>query len=124
MRRRSLAILPFAIALSAGACHGWNAQTSPAPEVVAAQNGRGTVRVIRHDQSTMVLANPQVVGDSIVGTAGDPPQRTAVALADVQRVDTRRVNAWKTGGLVFGTLLVVSAVAVAAAVAAVLGDWS
>ncbi len=124
MRRRALLVLPFVLALPAGACHGWNAQTSPAPEVVAAQNGRGTVRVIRRDQSVLVLANPQVAGDSIVGTAGNPPVRTAVALADVQRVDTRSVNAWKTGGLVFGTLLVVSAVAVVAAVAAFLGDWS
>lgn len=123
MRRRFLPVLLAALVLSAGACHSWNAQTRPAPDVIAAQPGR-TMRVTRHDQSVLVLANPQVVGDSLVGTAGDPPQRVAVATADVQRIDTRSVNALKTGGLVMGTLLVVTAVAVAAAVAALFGDWS
>jgi hypothetical protein len=123
MRRRSFSVLLATLALSTGACHSWNPQTSPAPDVIAAQPGR-TMRVIRRDHSTLVLANPQVVGDSLVGTAGNPPQRVAVATADVQRIDTRSMNAWKTGGLVMGTLLVVSAVAVAAAVAALLGGWS
>ncbi|HEU4558253.1 MAG TPA: hypothetical protein VFS20_10400 [Longimicrobium sp.] len=124
MPRRALLVLPFALALSASACHSWHAQTGPAPEVVAAQDGRRTLRVTRRDQSVMVLANAQVVGDSIVGTTGSPPQRAAVAVADVQRIDRRGVNAFKTGGLVFGTLLVATAVAVAAAVAAAFGDWS
>lgn len=124
MHRRALLVLPFALALSAGACHSWNAQTSPAPDVVAARNGRGTLRVTRRDQSVIVLTNAQVVGDSIVGTAGSPPQRAAVAVSDVERVDTRSVNAWKTGGLVVGTLLVVSVVATAAAIASFLGDWN
>lgn len=123
MHRRALLVLPFALALSAGACHGWYAQTGPAPDVVAAQDGRRTLRVTRRDQSVMVLTNAQVVGDSIVGTTGSPPQRATVAVADVQRIDRRGVNAFKTGGLVFGTLLIVTTVAVAAAVASALGGW-
>ncbi|HET7228423.1 MAG TPA: hypothetical protein VFJ16_00335 [Longimicrobium sp.] len=119
---RSLSLL--FLVLMAGACHSWRSQSSPAPQVVASMNGRGTVRLLRSDQSVMVLSSPQVVGDSIVGTTGNPPQRAAVAIADVRRIDTRRVNAAKTGGLAVGTIVLVSVVVVAAAVAAVLGNWN
>jgi hypothetical protein len=122
MRYRSLAA--SVLLLSTAACHSWRAQTTPAPRVVEQMNGRGTVRIVRRDQSVMVLSSPQVVGDSIVGTTGDPPRRATVAVADVQRIDTRRVSATKTGGLAIGTIVLVSVVAVAAAVAALLGDWN
>lgn len=122
MRYRSLAA--SLLLLSAAACHSWRPQTTPAPQVVEQMNGRGTVRIVRNDQSVMVLSEPRVEGDSIVGTTGTPPQRAAVAVADVQRIDTRRVSATKTGGLAVGTIVLVSVIAVAAAVAALLGDWN
>jgi hypothetical protein len=56
-----------------------------------------------------------VIGDSIVGTVGDPPQRGSVALADVQRVDARRVSAAKTGALGVGALAVFASLLVVAA---------
>jgi len=122
MRYRSLAV--SALLLSTAACHSWRPQTTPAPQVVEQMNGRGTVRILRRDQSVMVLSEPRVEGDSIVGTVGTPPQRAAVAVADVQRIDTRRVSATRTGGLAVGTIVLVSVVAIAAAVAALLGDWN
>ena len=124
LRSCTVRALGAACLFAAAACQSWHPQTTPAPQVVEQMNGRGTVRVFRRDQSVMVLSQPQVVGDSIVGTTGDPPQRAAVAVADVQRIDTRRVSATKTGGLAVGTIVLVTAVAIAAAVAALLGDWN
>ena len=111
------------VAIAMSACTSWRPQTAPAPEVVSAQ-GSGTVRVIRHDQSTIVMRHPQVVGDSIVGEAGSPPRHVAVATADVERIDVRRVSASRTGGLTVGVLLVVGIVTVAAATLAVLTAWN
>lgn len=106
------------LSLAAGACTSWHHQSSPAPEVVARQHGRGSVRVLRQDGSVMVLQTPSVVGDSIIGVAGDPPRRTGVALADVQRIDRRGFSPARTGGLVVGYFVVVSLVAIGAVLAA------
>jgi hypothetical protein len=120
MRRFPTPLLAVALALAA--CTTWRPQTAPAPEVIAA-HGNASVRIVRRDQSTIELRHPQVVGDSIVGEAGDPPRRVAVATADVERVDVRKVSAARTGGLSVGVLLVVAIVAVGAATAALLGGW-
>ena len=106
------------LSLAAGACTSWHAQSSPAPEVVARQHGRGSVRVLRRDGSVMILQTPSVVGDSIIGVGGDPPRRTGVALADVQRVDARGFSPTRTGGLVLGYFAVVSLIAIGAVLAA------
>lgn len=111
------------VAIAASACSTWRPQTAPAPEVVSAQ-GSGTVRVLRRDQSSVLIWHPQVVGDSIVGMAGSPPRHVAVATADVERIDVRRVNATRTGGLTLGVLLAVGIVTVAAATLAVLTTWN
>ncbi len=113
----------LALALGMSACTSWRAQTAPAPEVVSA-HGDGAVRLVRHDGSVVVLRHPQVAGDSIAGEMGDPPRRVAVATAEVQRVDVRRVNAARTGGLTLGLLVVVAVVATAAAFAALMSDWN
>jgi hypothetical protein len=115
--------LPLLLAALAAGCTTWRPQTAPAPQVVAAQSD-GSVRVLRRDQSTLVLRHPQVVGDSIVGDAGDPPRRVAVATADVQRLEVRRVSAVRTGGLGIGVLVAVTCVAVVAATVALLSAWN
>ena len=113
----------LALLLATAACSTWRPQTAPAPQAIQA-NASGTVRVTRKDQSMLVLRHPSVVGDSIVGDAGDPPRRTSVALADVERVDARKVSATRTGGLGLGVIVVTLAVATVAALAAVLGSWN
>lgn len=124
MRFRNLSAAALLV-LSAGACTSWRTQPGPAPEAIGRLNGSGTVRVTRRDMSVLVMSAPMVVGDSIVGIASsEPPQRAAVAIADVQRIDAKRVSATKTGGLAVGTVLIVSVVAVAAALAALLGSWN
>ena len=120
-----LRLLPVAVLVfTAGACTSWRTQPGPAPDAIGRLNGTGTVRVTRRDQSVLVMINPRVVGDSIVGFSGTPLGHAAVATADVQRIDARRVSATKTGGLAVGTVLIVTAVAVAAAFAALLGSWN
>lgn len=115
--RRTLPVLLFALSLALGGCHSWYPQSSPVPDVVASRNGRGLVRVLRHDGGVTVLANARVVGDSIVGTAGNPPRHQAVALANVERIETRRTDAMETGVLVFGGLAFATTFAALAAVA-------
>ncbi|HEX8906029.1 MAG TPA: hypothetical protein VF771_14370 [Longimicrobiaceae bacterium] len=111
-------IVWFGCTTAAAGCTSWHAQSSPAPEVVARMNGGGAVRVQRHDHSWLVLRGPRVEGDSIIGMAGSPPGRTAVAVADVERIDARRVSATKMGGLAAGTILLLIAAAGIAAAAA------
>jgi hypothetical protein len=115
--------VPFAALLATAACTSWRPQTAPAPQVVSG-NANGTVRVIRRDQSVLVLHHPQVVGDSIVGDAGDPSRRAAVALADVERIDARKVSAARTGGLSLGIIVVGSVLLIGAATVALLSSWN
>jgi hypothetical protein len=106
----------------AGACQTW--QRRPVDGTVPAAVARDRpVRVLRTDASTLELAHPQVVGDSIVGETGTPPRRTAVALADVQRLDEPRVSAAGTGGLLLGGAALLFPVAGVATMVAVLGSW-
>jgi CubicO group peptidase (beta-lactamase class C family) len=114
---------PLALLFATAACTSWRPQTAPAPQVVTA-NANGTVRVTRHDQSVLVLRHPQVVGDSIVGDAGNPPRRAAIAMADVDRIDARKVSAAKTGGLSLGVIVVGTILLIGAATAAVLSGWN
>jgi hypothetical protein len=114
--RRAFMICFGCMAAAAG-CTSWHAQSGPAPQVVSRTNG-GAVRVQRHDHSWIVLRAPRMEGDSIVGMAGSPAERTAVAVADVERIDARGVSATKTGGLAAGTILLLIAVAGIAAAAA------
>jgi len=121
MRRPALAAILFA--LSTAACHSWRPQATPTPQSIEQMNGRSTVRILRRDRSLLVLAGPRVAGDSIVGTAGTPPQRAAVAMADVERIETRKVSAGKTAGLVAGIYGVAALVVVLAAVAGAFGGF-
>lgn len=119
---RSAFMICFGCMLAAAGCTSWHAQGSPAPEVVTRMNGGGAVRVQRHDHSWIVLRGPRMAGDSIVGMAGSPPERTAIAVADVERLDARGVSATKTGGLAVGTILLLIA-ALGIAAAATLGSF-
>ena len=78
-------------AMAAGCTSSWEPQYGPAPQVAAAQTGR-TVRVITRDRGAVELRNVQVIDDSIVGDAGDPPQRVAIATSNVQVITVRRSN--------------------------------
>ncbi|HKP76929.1 MAG TPA: hypothetical protein VJT67_15470 [Longimicrobiaceae bacterium] len=61
------------------------------PQVAASQTGN-TVRMVTRDRGIVELRNVQVVDDSIVGDAGEPPQRVAIATSNVQVISVRKSN--------------------------------
>jgi hypothetical protein len=103
----------FALLLvTLGACTSWQHQSAPAPQVVAAQNGQA-VRVVRRDGSVYELHNAIMANDSIVGWGeGNPRARVSVPLAEVERIDARRVSVARTAGLAAGLTVVALAVIV------------
>jgi hypothetical protein len=120
MRRSIIALAVLSVA-TAG-CQTWRTQTAPAPQVVAARNGR-TVRIMCRYCGIYEMSNAVVVGDSIVGSVGRPPRRAAVAVADVERIEVRRVNALQTAGLAAGTYVAASLVVAFAVLFGVSGSW-
>jgi len=119
---RSARWLAAACVLASG-CQSWHTQNVPVPQAIEARYSAGAVRITRRDQGVFEMRNPVLVGDSIIGLVGEPPQRHAIAVADVARVDARKVSATRTAGLVVGTYLVVVAVAVVAVLAVALNDF-
>src|SRR5215218_8164780 len=95
------------LSISSAGCQTWRPQTAPAPQVIAARNGR-TVRIMCRYCGIYEMSNAVIVGDSIVGSVGRPPRRAAVAVADVERIEVRRVNALETAGLAAATYAAVS----------------
>jgi len=93
------------------ACYSYNQvqlSRDHAPEVA------GDVRVVRTNQQSMVLHHAHVVGDSLVSESNG--SRTAIALADVQTLQERRLESGRTA------LAVVGGVAVAVLVAVAIGS--
>jgi hypothetical protein len=79
------------------ACTSWRVQPV-SPEQLLNDQRPKAVRVQRADRSRVVLNRPQLVSDSLLGTARG--QRTAVPLADITQIAVRRGNALKTTGLI------------------------
>jgi hypothetical protein len=114
--RALTAVALASITVASAGCRSW--QPSPIERVSPATLANAkAVRVTRLDGSTLEIAGPQLAGDSLVGSVGSPPQRAAVALRDVQRLEERRVDAGRTGGLTAAILL--GALAVVGIIAAV-----
>jgi hypothetical protein len=89
-RRTLLAVLPLA------ACSTWRVRPTPAAE---AAPGASLVRVTLVGGRPVVLARARVAGDSLVGEEGTPPQRRAVALREVVRVEGREFSPARTLGV-------------------------
>lgn len=106
------------LSVSAVACTtAWRQQSGPVPDAIAAHSGQ-TVRVVRKSEPTVVLANVAVVGDSVVGDMGRPPQRMAIALSDVQAITVKETDTTvattglKVAGVVVVALLALTAIAI------------
>jgi len=87
--KASRSILIFALALSIASCAHWRQQWV-APETVVGQRQPKEILLTRKDGTQLVLWNPVVVQDSLVGTTG--MERRAVALTDVDHLSLRRGN--------------------------------
>lgn len=103
------------LSLSAVACTtSWQTPAGPAPQVLAAHTGE-TVRVVRRSAPSVILHRVEVIGDSVIGDSGDPPQRTAIALSDVQMVTVRATdNSVANTGIKAVAVVVVALLAVTA----------
>ncbi len=85
--RRASAVLVLALGPSLASCAHWRQQWV-APEMVVDQERPKLIQVARKDGTRLVLRNPAVVQDSLVGTNG--MVRLAVPLTDVDHLSTRR----------------------------------
>ena len=79
-------------------CTSWRAQ-GVTPQQVINQRHPMRLRVTQTDGMRLVLENPVLLRDSVVGWTRAFGSR-AVALADVKRVEARETDAGKTAGLI------------------------
>jgi hypothetical protein len=100
--------------LSCTACTSWRPDSLTPQAVVAGHPV--SVRVTRTDSSQVVLNNPQLHGDTIVGV-GPRQARVRVPLDSVLLTDTRRGDTGKSVLVLLGLAAVVAAVVIVPAVA-------
>jgi hypothetical protein len=84
----------------ASGCTSWQVQQI-APAQLVADRHPSTVRVTRADHSRLVLQQPAIVADTLVGAeaSGRPAGEARIAVSDVQRIEVRHVSAGRTIGL-------------------------
>ena len=92
-------------------CTSWRLQ-SVTPQQVISERHPERLRVTRADNTTVVLSNPQLERESLVGSTA--AGRTAVPLADVKQVEMQQTNGGKTALLVVGIAGLVALVVVLA----------
>ena len=84
------------------ACHSWHTETI-APQAIIAAKHPDQIRIVRADGTTQVLHRPTLISDAL---RGSPPE-TAVPLADVRAIATRRTSVPLTALTVVGGVVVV-----------------
>ncbi len=94
--RTAFAIVSVTVSLAG--CAGW--RPVPQGDIAPRLSTEKPVRVQLRDGSIVVLDQPRVVGDSLIGNLGPTHERTAVALSAVQALDERGVSVWRTAGTV------------------------
>ncbi len=100
LRARPLLHVWLGVGMVSG-CASWH--TVPvSPRELVADARPGSVRVRQPDGARVVIARPEIVGDSLVDLRGHQP--VGVGLGDVTEIAVRRTSALKTGGLVLGIL--------------------
>lgn len=115
-RRPRRFVLPI-VFLMVGSCYGYARRPTPAP--TPARRELGTVRLTLEDGGQLDLTAAFVQGDSVVGmTRQAPPQRQAVAVRQVARLESYGFRWARTGGLAIGIYVGVAAFAILLFVAA------
>ena len=86
--------------VSGAACQSWHTERL-APDAVLATRQPAQLRVTRADGSRIVIEQPALVNDTLVGSGRGHHrgEEQRVALADVRKVATRRFDAGETIGL-------------------------
>ena len=100
MRTAGLRMLLIASVLLQG-CTSW--RTVPSSTGVApVLSTERPVRVSLSDGTVIVLESPRIAGDSLIGNLGNPPERLAVAMADVEGLAERNVSVGRSAAAVGG----------------------
>lgn len=81
------------------ACSSWKVSTVP-PAQLLADEPPAKIRITLADSSKVVLSQPELVEDTLVGQSGDHQMR--VATADAVHLAVRRKDAVSTVGLTVG----------------------
>ena len=102
--------------LSCTACTSWRPDSLTPQAVVQSQPA--SLRVTRTDSSQVILNNPQMQGDTIVGV-GQHKAQVRVPLDSVRLTDTRRGDAGKSVLVLLGLAAAVAAVIAASVVSGV-----
>lgn len=97
--RRWACLLPLALS----ACASFR-PVALTPGATPTIDPRHPVRATLASGARMVLYNPGILADSLVGNVGAPPVRTAVALRDIQGLETLRTSPTRTAAAVAGTV--------------------
>ena len=107
-RSHVLAMAPLAsLLLVLSGCSHWRVH-QPGPASLISQRNPERVQVVARDSTRLLLDRPQVVGDSLVGTADGA--RVALALTDIATVSERRTHVLATAGLTYALVAVVGGV--------------
>lgn len=107
MRRRSIALAMLLWYVPA--CTTWQVTQGVTPQQLIADRHPPAVRVTLPDSSRIVLDEPSIEGDSLVGFVG--AKDSSVAAADITQIAVRKVSTGKTVGLVFGLALLGATIA-------------
>ena len=108
----------------ASSCMTWRSQSGDTQSIIEAKQPT-RIRVYRSDGSRVVLENPTIVEDSLVGmsrTSFGPiatiPYRVAMPLDQIGAVETREINGGLSTLAVLGVGALVAVIVAAAAVSA------
>lgn len=114
--RRSACLIPLALS----ACSSFRPVTL-APGATPTIDPRHPVRATLASGRRVVFYNPGVIADSLVGNVGSPSVRTAVAVRDIQGLETLRMSPTRTAaaaaGAVAGAYLALVSVVVVSLIA-------
>ena len=100
------AIFAALVLASAPACAAWRTHAVPPSGAMAS----GTVRVVLANGAELRMRRVVRTGDSLIGEAGRPARRRAVALGDVARVERREPSTGRTAALVASLVLAAAAI--------------
>ena len=90
------------------ACMSWRTE-SAAPDQVIARDHPGRLRVERKDSTRVVLSQPRLSGDSLIGFHNQ--MESGMPLADVSSVAARKLDVAKTVGIplaAFGLMFLIA----------------
>jgi len=117
-RSRRLWSFTLVTLVVASACTTWSRQSAPPAQVVAG-HPHALVRVTRADHSVVTVRDARVANDTLVGTTNDDAHiPVAIAVGDIESIDTRAVSGARTAGLGVGALVgIIAVTGIAAALA-------